>query len=336
SDAVRIGAVAQSAGKERITSRPPAPPAPRLLVQDDSPIEPPPHDARDTDVPTARRKPRREEPVDEIVEVVMEDLPEVEAVEEPPPKRRPKKKKRKKKQAYLPAEEEQDRETPAWVWWAFGGGGIAVTLLTLLLVALLASTENPLKVDAAYLLVAQPISMMIFFGAMILANFIAEAVDFGEIHVAIMKTFFVVLAINVVSLVPLGRWITVPLWPVALMIVFHLDYFEACIVSLFNWGLNYLLNLFLLAMLSGWIMHGGGGRGGNIDIDRPSNAPAANEPEDVWHEDDITQLGGKVQYGSMVDGQVTIAAIWFVDLPIGDAELAHMKDFPYLVTLDLT
>jgi len=117
----------------------------------------------------------------------------------------------------------------------------------------LASPEGNLKFYAAILLVRLPISTVIFFVAMVLSNLIAEAVDIGEIHVAIIKAFGLLLVVNLVSLLPFGNWAALVVWLVGLMVVFRLDFWEARILIVFNWGLNFAVNLFLMAALAGWL-----------------------------------------------------------------------------------
>lgn len=177
--------------------------------------------------------------------------------DEPPPERPKKKKKRKRKRLRSLPDEDAERETPAWIWWVFGGGGIVATLATLLFVALLANPEGDLKYYAVALLVTLPISTVIFFIAMVLSNAIAEAVDIGEIHVAIIKAFALLLVVNLVSLVPFGNWAALLVWIVGLVLVFHLDFWEARILIVFNWGLNYAVHWFLVAALAGWMKRGG-------------------------------------------------------------------------------
>jgi len=158
----------------------------------------------------------------------------------------------------VPADEEGEREFPAWIWWVAGGGGIVATYVMLLLVAFLADPEGNWKYYSVVLMVTLPVGTVLFFVAMILANLVAEAVDIGEIHVAIFKAFFLILAVNVVGLLlPYGRWVTLPVWLAGLLRLFRLDMWEAWILLVFNWGLNFLLNLFLSAMIASWVAHGG-------------------------------------------------------------------------------
>jgi hypothetical protein len=169
--------------------------------------------------------------------------------DEPVPERSKKKKKRKKKRQLLP--EDDERETPVWIWWAACGGGIAATLLALLVVAMVADSESQLRFNALLLLISLPISTVIFFVAMILSNLIAGAGEIGEIHVTVAKTFALVLVVNVIGLIPFaGPWIALLVWIGGVLSFFKLDAFEAVIVIVINWGLNFVVRLVLLGMMA--------------------------------------------------------------------------------------
>jgi len=198
--------------------------------------------------PARSRRRRTEEPLDEDP---VDEIEELEEVDEPPPERPKKKTKRKKKRLRPLPDEEQERETPAWVWWAAGGGGIALTFLTLLIIAMVTGPEDKLKFYSIYMLVMLPVSTVIFFVAMILANLLVGAVEIGELHVAVVKSFGLLFLVNAVSLVPyVGRYLTPLVWIPGLMLLFHLDGWETFMVMAFNWVLNFLINLFLLVALS--------------------------------------------------------------------------------------
>jgi hypothetical protein len=213
-------------------------------------------DERIAERPAARlgKRPKREpEPPDEESEEREDDYDR----DEPPPKRLKKKKKRKKKRVRVPADEDEgEREIPAWVWWVASAVGIIATLVTLLLIFLLANPEGNLKLYAITLLVTLPISTVIFFVAMILCNLVVEAVDIGEIHVAIFKAFVLLLIVNMIRLAPFGNWAVLPVWFAGIMVAFRLDPWETAMLVVFNWGLNYVVNLFLIAMIAGAIRAG--------------------------------------------------------------------------------
>jgi hypothetical protein len=85
------------------------------------------------------------------------------------------------------------------------------------------------------------------------------AVEFGELHVAIVKSFGLVLAVNLISLVPyVGVYVLAPIvWISGLVLLFRLDMWETFMVMFFNWVLNYLIRLLLFAMFTSWLLHGG-------------------------------------------------------------------------------
>jgi len=299
--------------------------------------------SEDVDRP-ARRRPRAEPPPEEleIVEEAPQELEvveEVEAVDEPVVERPKKKKKRKKKRPRLPLPgEEEERETPAWIWWAAGCGGIGLTFLTLLVLLLVAKPGSDLQFYAISLLIKLPISTVIFFGAMILSNFIAEACDIGEIHIAIFKAFGLLLVVNIVSLLrnpslnSLGGWITFPIWLIGVMVLFRLDFWEARILILFNWGLNFLIGIFLMSAIADWNRRAAD----HIGLDA-GPASSREAPEKTgWDEHDIEDLGGKVELYPVSQDESVVIGISFRGAAITDADLAHLKDFSRLRKLDLT
>jgi hypothetical protein len=262
-----------------------------------------------------------------------EEIVELDEVEEPPPEPRKKKRRKKKRLAPLP-DSDEEREVPAWVWWTGGGSGIALTFLTLLILIVVTGPESKLKFYAAYLLVMLPVSTVIFFAAMILASVTLGAVEIGEILVAIVKSFGLLLIVNLVNLIPfVGRYLTALVWIPGLMMLFRLDFWETCMVMLFNWVLNFLINLFLMAALASWIMHGGTGKNSSPDYS-PNKSNAAGQG-DVWDEDNVFELGGTVAYDPTNRDEPVVVGISFRGLPITDSDLADMKDFPSLTRLDL-
>jgi hypothetical protein len=202
-------------------------------------------------------------------------------------------------------------------------------------VAVLAPADSWLKFDAIVLIVMLPVGTVVFFAAMILANLIVGAVEIGEIHVAIVKSFGLVLAVNLISLVPyVGVYVLTPLvWISGLMLLFRLDMWETFMVMFFNWVLNFLIRLALFVMIASWLLHGGGG--GGTGTDKSPSRSSTNEEGEVWDEHDVQERGGSVEFDPANREDLVVIAISFRGLPIGDAEVAHMKDFPRLRRLDL-
>ena len=139
---------------------------------------------------------------------------------------------------------------------------------------------------------------------------------------------------SLVSLIPyIGRYLTPLVWIPGLMLLFRLDFWETCMVMFFNWIPNFLLRLALMAMLVSGAMHGGGA--GDKDRDQsPTKSKPAGE-SNIWDEDDVQERGGWVEYDPNSPDLPIVVGISFRDTQIGDADLAHVKDFPRLIRLDL-
>ena len=331
--------------EQRVTERPPVSarrrrpaedeaeePAPRRRARTTEEDEAPPkkrrgRDEDDEEAIVARRRRREEEP-----EEPEEEQEAPEESDEPPRERR-RKKKRKRRLRPLPDEDEDD-ERPAWPWWVFGGGSVALIMLVLLCLTIFLSFGNPLKFCAAYLLIALPISTVIFFAAMFLSSVILGAMEIGELHVAFVKAFILMFIVNVVSLLPIGFWLTGMLMFVVLlaglMTMFRLDAWEARMVIFFNWVLNFGLKWILMAAILSWAMRAGsvhdddGGRPG------PGGQPAQGAEWDPGERDGLVNHDVADQ-----DEEAVISISFRQSRSLKDADLSHMKEFPRLARLDL-
>jgi hypothetical protein len=145
-------------------------------------------------------------------------------------------------------------------------------MIVLLGLTLFTHHDNPMKAPAFYLLVSVPISMVIFFLAVIITSVAIEALDIGEIHAAVFKAFLLVVLVNLVRLVPFGGYLTLLVWLVGLLVVFRLDLWEARMVLLINWLLNMAVSFFLLGLL----MSAGNMHHDDRDIRGGQEVPAQN------------------------------------------------------------
>ena len=161
--------------------------------------------------------------------------------EEAPSEDRPKKKKGKKKKR----RRSSSATDPTVIWWLLRGGGVAAFMFFLLGTAVLA--QPPIKFYAFYLLFMLPVGTVIFFAAMYLSSIIFEAVEIGEIHVALFKAFFLVSIVNVVSLIPFGGLLAFVIWFAGIMILFQADPWEARALIFTNWALNLGVKLLIFA-----------------------------------------------------------------------------------------
>jgi hypothetical protein len=145
-----------------------------------------------------------------------------------------------------------DEESPAWPWWVFGGGGMVLVMFLLLAGTFFGSGWG--RFYMAYMLIAVPISLVIFFFALFLASVLFGAVELGPIHIALVKAFIVVCVINafIILLPCIGLLGSIVIWVAVIMAVFRLDYWEALLVAGTNWVLNFgLFWLIVAIMLAG-------------------------------------------------------------------------------------
>jgi predicted Zn finger-like uncharacterized protein len=279
-------------------------------------------------VPVAKMKPGKEE--------AAEPGPEQEPADESDeaPAEKPKKKKRKKKRR-RPHDDES--ESPAWPWFVFGGSAAFLLLSFLFLLTVFLDWENPVKFAAAYLLVGIPVSTVIFFIAMFLSSVLLGAVEIGEIHVAVVKAFGLVVIVQFVTVVtlPISFYASYALSfivsVVGLVMLFRIDIWEARIIVGINFILNLLLNLALLGVLHTIMTHAE--KAGDVGGNRPGQ-PSPAVQKQGWDNEDVFDHDGDVEYDRKDDSAVI--GISFRDAHVTDADLAHMKDFPRLTKLDLT
>jgi predicted Zn finger-like uncharacterized protein len=293
---------------------------------------PPPVD--EEPIPEARRAPRADKP-EEPEELEQEQEPTDEGDEAPAetPKKKKKKKKRRRRR------DDDDTESPMWPWLAFGGGGAALLLFVLLVLTAVLDWDNPVKYAAAYLLFAIPGSTVIFFVAMFLSSVLAGAVEIGELHVAAVKAFALVVIVQIVTVVtlPISFYASFALSfivsVIGLMSLFRLDIWEARIIVGVNSILNLCLFLALIGTLHAIVTHAD--KGGDVGGNRPG-PPSPAVQKQGWDEGDVEELGGTVELDPKNQNDDIVLGISFRDTKVSDADLAHMKEFPRLEKLDLT
>ena len=150
---------------------------------------------------------------------------------------------------------------PAWAWWLGGVAGFFVLAGAGLLLGAVTGTSQQLLYAGLAFLVMLPISTGILVLSMVISSRVAGGIDFGEARVVIPKAFVLLVAVNLINLVPLGFVFALPGWLIGLMVLFRLDLREARTLSGVNWTLNTLVRLLLLAGILSALLHGGFGRG---------------------------------------------------------------------------
>jgi hypothetical protein len=272
--------------------------------------------------PVARRAPADEEPLELPVD------------DDEGPRRRAKPGKKKRKGRRLPPPAADDREPLVWPWWAFGGSGVLLALAACLYIAVFSSSLVA-KGNAAYMLVMTPISAVIFFVAMLLSNVMLGGAEIGDLRVVPVKVLILILLANAVSLVPfIGGFFALIIWVAGTILLLHADLWEARMIILINWVLNWGVKYLLFTAIFSWATHGGGIR---HDIEMPP-PDAAGQPDHVapWGAGDVQEHGGTVQFDPARPNDEVVIGISLRGTRVTDLDLAHMQDFPELQQLDLT
>jgi hypothetical protein len=158
----------------------------------------------------------------------------------------------KKKRKSIPQQREEDDRTERWVfaWSIYGGGCVFLAMCAFFGVAVFTESST-FKFYAIYLLISVPASTVLFFVAMYLSSIIFGAIEMGNLRVAVVKAFILLVFVNMASLVQgqVGAFVTLPVWIIGLLGLFRLDLWEAGMLLFVNWVLNYGLRFLLMGIM---------------------------------------------------------------------------------------
>jgi uncharacterized protein YbaR (Trm112 family) len=320
---------------------------------EDEPIdlEPVAPERRPRGGPPAPAKRRRGEQIQEIPVAQPagrppEEEPELLQLDEESPRRpaRPGRRPGKGKRSAQFVRKSDSDEQAIWPWWAFGAGGVGAVMMFFLFVIVFTRSGFEAKGYAAYMILAVPISTVLFFVAMYLSSVLLGAMEIGDIRVAIPKAIILVFFVNLVNMIPVvGVFLTLFVWLAGLFALFRLDLWEARMLLFFNWLLNWGIRFVLMAALLSWAMGGGarlptmGGMGGGGGAMQDNGWQVeGDDGGPPWTEDDVKKRGGTVRYDPRAQEAHIVIAISFRDGRVTDADLAHMGDFPALTYLDVS
>jgi len=223
----------------------------------------------------------------EILKESVEDdskLPDVEPV-----------KKRKKKKNSKSNNQNEFEDKSILIWWTFGSLGLAL-LIYILYYSIVHGTSVLMKYYAINLLVMCPISLIMFFATVFFCNTLLGEIEIGDIHSAIFKAIFVVLCANFVSLLPFGFFLSLATWFILLISIFHFDPWEARILVVTNWALNFSLKLVVFSVLISNIMGGIG----NSDENNLNPGTGVSKPEIKPRQ--VAKLVTKANFEDIGDG----------------------------------
>ena len=95
------------------------------------------------------------------------------------------------------------------------------------------------------------ISVVILIVSMVITSAFGGGVDFGQVHIVLLKAIPLLILVTVLEEVPggFGYVLPIPVWWIGLMLLFRLDFWEVRTLVALNWGLNALAHFVLLGML---------------------------------------------------------------------------------------
>lgn len=89
-----------------------------------------------------------------------------------------------------------------------------------------------------------PINIVILVAGMFISSALGGGINFGDAKTAIIGSFFLVVVVVLVSLIPVvGRYLTLIVWLVGFMTIFGLDPWEARFLFFICWILSYAANM---------------------------------------------------------------------------------------------
>jgi predicted Zn finger-like uncharacterized protein len=230
---------------------------------------------------------------------------------------RPRKKKRRRKKP-------EPSGVPAWIWWV--GGGVGLSMLTILfLLIIFLGMKQEAQVYCLAMVIMLPISLGILILSMFASSAFGGGIEFGEAHIVIPKAAGLLLVVNFVTIAcwPFGSILTLFIWPLGLMNLFRLDFWETRLLVTTNWGLNLIARWIVVALI---ISAFSSGRHDSMDM-----VDFAAEKQDTAP---IEALGGRCDLIAGPDSPVT--GIRLNGTQVKDQDLVILQNYPDLRFLDLS
>jgi hypothetical protein len=94
-----------------------------------------------------------------------------------------------------------------------------------------------------------PLNIVILVSAMIFSSYLAGGIEFGSLSGVLVKGTVLLAVISSIELIPYGQWPALIFWWLGLMYLFRLDFWEARLLVLVNWGLSTLCVIFIVVPL---------------------------------------------------------------------------------------
>jgi len=189
----------------------------------------------------------------------------------------------------------ESEDNSIWTWWTLGSLGVAL-LIFILYYSTVHGTSLLVKYYAVNLIVMIPISLIIFFATIFFCNTLLGEIEIGDIHSAIFKAIFVVLCANFVSLLPFGFFLSLATWFILLIAIFQFDPWEARLLVVTNWALNFGLKLVVISVIITKIMSGLG------NSDENNKDPVVDKPQQGKSHREVVKLVTKANFETIQEG----------------------------------
>lgn len=238
--------------------------------------------------------------------------------------KRPKRKKRKRPPKPV------NQGLSGWVLWLFSVGAFALVAGSIALGAVYKGHGAEVLFYSVILAVMVPISTVILIVSMFISSWLGGGIEFGEARIVIPKAIGLLLVVNMIGLLPFGRFLAAPIWLFGLMFLFGLELWETRILVVVNWGLNFLAQMAVFAVIMTALSHGGARLGPVPQLGQQTADSAEEQAMDA-----ILDLGGDFSTENDED-EGPVAAISLAGTRATDAVLARLKSFPKLQSLDLS
>jgi hypothetical protein len=93
-------------------------------------------------------------------------------------------------------------------------------------------------------------SALILVASVMVSNSFVGGIELGQAHIAVAKCALLLLAVNLVALVPYGVWLTLPVWWLGFVYLFRVNLFAAWLPVGLCFGF-YVILFFLIRLALG-------------------------------------------------------------------------------------
>lgn len=179
-----------------------------------------------------------------------------------------------------------------------------------------------------------PVSTVLWVISMFVGNSLGGGINFGEVHKVVLGSALLLVVASIMYIFPFGGYLSFLVWAFGLVGLFGVDLWEGSFLAAINWILNFAFYRWLIPMIIGsFLLHGGAKMGGAVIM------PGGGGGGESWSgdhevEDRAFFKQADAELGTDSDG-TTIVRIDLTKIPVGDADLVHLRSFDQLQTLKL-